>query len=137
MALTAVLEFGDNNIRRYSKQYLVADCNLVCERSYNEFRPNSMARCERVEVCVVAPGREDLNLFEWYSSQGEQSGRIVISLSTTGRQDVPEEQIIYFEDAKCFSLSEYYDIEVSKRRLLKLSIMAETITVDDINFLRK
>ncbi len=137
MALIAVLEFGDNNIKRYSKQYLVADCNLVCERSYNEFRPDSLARCEKVDVCVVAPGKDDLNLFEWYSSQGEQSGRIVISLSTTGRQDTIDEQVIYFEDAKCFSLSEYYDIESSKRRVLKLSIMAEVIKVDDVEFLRK
>jgi len=137
MALIAALEFGDNSIRRYSKRYLVADCNLVCDRSYNEFRPDSAARCERVEVSVVAPGKEDLNLFEWYASQGTQSGRIVISLSSTGKSDTLDEQVIYFEDAKCFSLSEYYDIDSSNRRILRLGIMAEMIKVDDIKFYRR
>lgn len=28
MALIAVLEFGDNNIKRYSKQYLVSNCRF-------------------------------------------------------------------------------------------------------------
>ena len=29
MALTAVLEFGDNSIKRYSKQYMVSDCRFL------------------------------------------------------------------------------------------------------------
>ena len=137
MALIATLEFGNNSIRRYFKSYLVADCNLVCERSYSEFQPDSAARCERVEVSVVAPGKDDLNLFEWYASQNPLSGRIVISLSPTGKSDTPDEQVIYFEDAKCFSLSEYYDIDSSSRRILRLGIMAEMIQLDDINFYRR
>jgi len=86
---------------------------------------------------VVAPGKEDLNLFEWYATQGEQSGRIVISLSNTGKSDQPDEQVIYFEDGKCFTLSEYYDIDASRRRIFKLGIMAEQIKVDDITFYRR
>ena len=79
MALIAALEFGDNNIGRYSKSYLVSDCRFVFTRPYNSYRPEGMARCERLELDVVAPGKNDLNLFEWYDSQGVQSGRIVIS----------------------------------------------------------
>ena len=37
MALIAALEFGDNNIRRYTKQYLLADCRFVFDRPYNAF----------------------------------------------------------------------------------------------------
>ena len=60
MALTAVLEFGDNSIKRYSKQYLVSDCRFLFQRPNNGFSPEGAARCERVEVTVVAPGRRRL-----------------------------------------------------------------------------
>ena len=63
MALTATLEFGDNNIGRYPKRYLVSDYHLVFDRSFNTFAPEATARCERLEVVVVAPGRNDLSLF--------------------------------------------------------------------------
>ena len=134
MALIAALEFGDNNIGRYSKSYLVSDCRFVFSRPYNSYRPEGMARCERLELDVVAPGKNDLNLFEWYDSQGVQSGRIVISLAAEAKLDEKDAQIIYFEDAKCFSLSENYDISTSRRRNLLLAIEAETITVDDVVF---
>ena len=78
MALTALLEFGDNTIKRYSKQYLVSDCRLLFARSFNSFSPEETARCKGVEVTVVAPGKDDLGLMEWFSTQSVQSGRIVI-----------------------------------------------------------
>ena len=125
MALLAALEFGDNNIGRYSKSYLVSDCRFVFNRPYNSYRPEGMARCERLELEVIAPGKNDLNLFDWYDKQGVQSGRIVISLAAEAKLD---------EKDKCFSLSENYDINTSRRRTLKLAIEAETITVDDVVF---
>ena len=132
MAFTAVLEFGDNNIKRYSKQYLVSDCRLLLARPYNGYSPEGAARCERVEVTVVAPGKDDLGLIEWFSSQGVQDGRIVISLTNEAKADDTDAQILYFEGAKCFSLSEYYDINVSCRRLFKLAICAETFDFDGV-----
>ena len=136
MALTAVLEFGDNNIKRYSKQYLVSDFRLLYARPYNEFSPEGTARCERVELTVVAPGREDLSLFDWFSTQSVQSGRLFISLSNDGKLDTEDAQILYFEEAKCFSLSEVYDIDRSRRRQLKLAIGADKIEIDDVTFNR-
>ena len=136
MALTAVLEFGDNSIKRYSKQYLVSDCRLVFNRSYNSFCPAGAARCERLEVVVVAPGKNDLGLIEWFSTQGVQSGRIVISLTNEIKDNDSDSQILYFEEAKCFSFSEYYDINVSRRRLLKLAISAETLEIDGVTLNR-
>ena len=99
MALTAVLEFGDNSIKRYSKQYLVSDCRFLFQRPNNGFSPEGAARCERVEVTVVAPGKEDLGLIEWFSSQDVQNGRIVISLTNDLRKDETDTQILYFEEA--------------------------------------
>jgi hypothetical protein len=133
MALTAVLEFGDNSIKRYSKRYLVTDCRLLFARPFNGFSPEGSARCERVEVKVIAPGKDDHSLIEWFSSQTVQNGRLVISLTNEGGQSDPDTQVLYFEDAVCFSLSEFYDINSSRRRLLKLAISAQTLEIDGVS----
>ena len=134
MALIAVLEFGDNNIKRYSKQYLVSDCRFVFDRPYNAFSPEGAARCERLEIVVVAPGKADLSLFEWFSSQGTQDGRIVISLTNENKLNDTDTQEVYFNEAKCFSLSECYDIDNQRRRLLRLGVIAEKMNVDNVSF---
>ena len=133
MALTAVLEFGDNNIRRYSKQFMVADCRFVFDRSYNDFCPEGDTRCERMELFVVAPGKDDLTLFEWFADQSVLDGRITISLGATSDNSLDSQEIV-FEEAVCFALSEMYDINSSMRRLLKLSILANKICIDDVCF---
>lgn len=136
MALIAVLEFGENKIKRYYKQYLVSDCRLLFARPFNGFTPEGGIRCERVEVTVVSPGKEDHSLIEWFSSQTVQNGRIVIRLANETNDKDSDTQVIYFEEAKCFSLSECYDINVSRRRLLKLAISAETLEIDGVNLKR-
>ena len=133
MALTAVLEFGDNNIRRYSKQFMVADCRFVFDRSYTDFCPEGDTRCDRMELFVVAPGKEDLTLFEWFADQSVLDGRITISLGATNDNSLDSQEIV-FEEAVCFALSEMYDIDSSMRRLLKLSILAKKICIDDVCF---
>jgi hypothetical protein len=133
MALTAVLEFGDNNIRRYSKKFMVADCRFVFDRSYNDFCPEGDTRCDRMELFVVAPGKEDLTLFEWFADQSVLDGRITISLGATNDNSLDSQEIV-FEEAVCFALSEMYDIDSSMRRLLKLSILAKKICIDDVCF---
>ena len=55
MAFSAVLEIGDNEVKRYYKQYLLTDLRLVLDRSYTVI-PEGVARCERLELTVVAPG---------------------------------------------------------------------------------
>ena len=79
------MEFGDNSIKRYSKQYLVSDCRFLFARPFNGFTPEGRTRCERVEVTVIAPGKDDHGLIEWFSAQSVQNGRIVISLSNEGK----------------------------------------------------
>lgn len=134
MALTAVLEFGDNSIRRYTKQYLLSDCRFVFDRPYNAFSPERPAHCERMEVVVIAPGKSDLSLFQWFSNQESREGRIAISLIGDAKQNEAEPQVIYFEDAKCLSLSEMYDIDSSSRRLIKLAIISDKIEIEDVEF---
>lgn len=136
MALTAVLQFGSNTTKRYYKQYMVSDCHIVHKRKYSKFCPEGSASCERLEVSIVSPGRDDLEIFEWYDSQNAQEGRIVITTTSVKASDSDSEHIIYFENAHCFSLSENYDISVARRRIIKLAIEAETIHIDDITIKR-
>ncbi len=127
------MEFGDNDIRRYSKQFMVADCRFVFDRSYNDFCPEGDTRCDRMELFVVAPGKEDLTLFEWFADQSVLDGRVTISLGATSDNSLDSQEIV-FEEAVCFALSEMYDINSSMRRLLKLSILANKICIDDVCF---
>jgi hypothetical protein len=112
---------------------MVADCRFVFDRSYNDFCPEGDTRCDRMELFVVAPGKEDLTLFEWFADQSVLDGRITISLGATNDNSLDSQEIV-FEEAVCFALSEMYDIDSSMRRLLKLSILAKKICIDDVCF---
>ena len=100
MALTARLQLGDNLAGLYSKEYLVADCHLHFKRHHNHFKPDTDARCETMELVVVAPGREDLNLYEWYINNDTLCGRVVIDLQTMSENDSVM-KFVEFEDAYC------------------------------------
>lgn len=132
MALMARLQFGDNRANLYSKEYLVMDCHLHFSRHHNHFRPDTDARCETVELVVVAPGREDLNLYEWYIQNSTMSGRIVLDLQSLNGDSV--EKVILFEDAYCYAIEEEYHIDALKRRCLRLSLMAEKLIINDTTF---
>ena len=134
MALTARLQFGDNTVGLYSKEYLVADCHLHFKRHHNHFKPNTDARCETMELVVVAPGREDLNLYEWYIQNSTLSGRLVFDLSDIRGGDFLSSKELLFEDAYCFLLAEDYHIDSSNRRYLKMSFVAETIIVNGVEY---
>lgn len=49
-------------------------------------------------------------------------------------QNAAEPQVVYFESAKCLALSEMYDIDNSRRRLIKLAIIADSIEIEDVEF---
>jgi hypothetical protein len=50
--------------------------------------------------------------------------------------DFDAEHIIYFENARCFRLSEHYDASTNRRRIIKLAIEAEKICIDEVEFKR-
>lgn len=134
MSTTARLQFGDNGFRRYSSEYLLTDFKFRVFRHHNEARPDDDARCEHMELTVVVPGREDLNLYEWYIGGDCLSGRILAEMSTPAQNQAGEWKEVLFENAECYALSEDYHIDQRIRRTLTLSIMAEEITVDGIVF---
>lgn len=133
MPTIARLQFGDNEDRRYDREYLMTDFKCHITRSHNGARPDGPARCERMELTLVAPGRDDLNLVEWYAGGSSLSGRVLVGLSSFDHSNEQWKEVL-FEDAVCFSLSEEYHIDKRMRRLLKLDVMAGEIKVDDLAF---
>ena len=80
MAFLSHLQFGDNSTGIYSRVYTLVDCHLHFMRHYNHFRPDTDARCEKVEVVVEAPGKDDLTLVGWYVNNEVYDGRILFDL---------------------------------------------------------
>lgn len=134
MALLAKLQFGDNAFRRYSHEYLVTDFKCHVTRRHNQARPDGNPKCDWLELTVVAPGRDDLILFEWFVDQSSISGRILIELSTSAQSQSPQWKEVLFENGVCYSFSEEYHIDQNRRRSLRLMIAVEEITVDAVRF---
>ena len=134
MSLSARLQFGDNVSGLYSMEYMVTDFKCHVVRRHNEARPDGVPRCESMELAVVVPGKDDLNLYEWYVDQSSQSGRVIIELTATAPNQPPQWKEIMFENAFCFSVAEQYNIGERIRRSLRLGIVAEELTVDTIVF---
>jgi hypothetical protein len=102
-------------------------------RHYNHFRPDTDARCEKVEVVVEAPGKDDLNLQEWYLNNEAQNGRVIFDLQSKTSSDTLQ-KLVEFEGARCYSFEEEYHINIQRRRYYRLSIVAEKITINDTAF---
>lgn len=133
MALIASLQLGDNNNQIYPKEYLVSQVKCHVVRPHNTFYADSKPRCERLELTVIAPGKEDLTLIDWYISQEPMSGRVIVSLSNEAKLGVGDSKEIYFEDGICFRLAEDYNIDAG-RRTMTLSIATEALTIDNVEF---
>ncbi len=134
MALLASIQFGDNSSGHYSKTYLLTDYHLHFMRHHNSLAPDSEPQCERIDVTVVAPGKIDLNLHEWYINQSRISGRIVFDVNSPLVSEQGEEREVRFENAQCFAFEENYQIGSNNRRLLTLSLVAESVTIGNNTF---
>lgn len=133
--MSAVLQFGDNDAGVYSSEYPVIECDCHFSRHHDYYSPDSDPRCEKVMIMVVAPGKEDLGLVEWYIDNSCQSGRIVFDVSDQlGAEGGDSQRVILFEDARCYLIEEQYDISLSSRRLLRLEFLAECIQIDSNRF---
>ena len=97
MAFSSKLQFGDKNSDHV---YNVADCHLHFMRHYNHFRPDTDARCEKVEVVVEAPGKNDLRLQEWFINNEPQNGRVIFDIPSK-TAEASSEKTVEFEGAYC------------------------------------
>jgi hypothetical protein len=134
MALTVKLQFGDNLAKRYTNEYNVVSSKSNFSRSYNHSRPEGDARCNYIELTLVAPDMKDMNLYDWYINQGEQNCRLLYTFSSFKSDESEQEKEILLENALCFGITEEYSVEKTTRRLLKLRIVAEEVNVNGVLF---
>ncbi len=128
------MKIGNNQIGLYSRTYDVVECKCHFNRHHNFNLPDANAVCDKMELTVVAPGKEDLNLYEWYIDQTSLSGKLTFDLTTASKNGSQATKEITFEDATCFSIAENYDIGKKRRRHLILEIIAAKITAENVEF---
>ena len=136
MSLLKKLQIGDNHAGRYPKEYLLSDYKCHTHRLHNEYRPDSDKYCDSIDLTVIAPGREDMLLYEWFIRQSRLSGRLLIQLPPKPNQWETDYREILFEEARCFSFEEEYHINRNQRRMLRLRFVAENVNINDVIFKR-
>ena len=136
MSLLKKLQIGDNSAGRYTKEYLLSDYKCHMYRGHNEYRPDTEKRCDMIELSIIAPGREDILMYEWFVRKLNLSGRITIELPPSINQMHGATKEILFEEARCFSFEEDYHIGKSQRRILKLQLVAEKVNIEGVIFNR-
>ena len=135
MNILAHLQFGDNVSALYHKDYLVVGCRTHLMRGHNAYHPDTTPTCESLEVTVVAPGKEDLELHEWFFTNSSRRGRILFELmAVRADQEGVLKRSFYFDSAPCFSLQEHYDLKERSLRLLTLRLSVKTFRVDQVLF---
>ena len=130
------LQFGDNGSGIYNKDYLVVECHTNISRYFNSFHPVDAPRCECISVTVVAPGKRDLELFGWFKNNASLSGRIQDILVDVAETSDTIDRSIKFENARCLSFKETYDIAKKSQRLLTITFLPEEVKVDGASFTR-
>ena len=136
MSLLKKFQIGDNHSGRYTKEYLLSDFKCHTHRLHNEYRPDSDKYCDSIDVTIIAPGRDDMQLYDWFIHQSTLSGRLLIQLPPKLNQSEPDIQEIFFEEARCFSFEEEYHINCNQRRMLRLRFVAENVNINDVIFKR-
>ena len=137
MSLIKKLQIGNNQIGKYTKEYLLKDFKCHTLRMHNEYRPGADKYCDSIDLVVIAPGREDMQLYEWFIQQSTITGRLLIQLPPKLNQSEPDTQEIIFEEARCFSFEEEYHINCNQRRLLRLMFVAEEVNINGVIFKRR
>ena len=92
--------------------------------------PDGNACCESIELTVEV--QKDLTFFDWYLSGSSKEGRVKFKVIETGGSDYDGE--LYFDSAYCYSLEETYQKDDQAYRILKLGLVADTVTFNDNTF---
>ena len=136
MSLLKVLQFGDNKSEKYNQKFLLLDYKCHFIRDHNEYRPTGVKQCERLELTLVASKSSNTFIYQWFVNQEMKSGRFTIEYPIQGNNTSDETRMVYFEDAMCYSIEEEYHIGDLQTRKLKLCLIADNITIDEITFTR-
>jgi hypothetical protein len=134
MEVQAKLQIGNNDAKLYQKNYNVVTlfCRFARHASVN--RPDTDARCECIDITLLAPTMEDNSLYDWYVNGESLSGRVSFDLTNGLGNSNSDDGDLVFEDAYCFAIEENYDIDKPTRRTIKLSLIAEKMTFEGATF---
>lgn len=135
MEAIAHLQFGDNYTSNYNKTYNVVKCFAHFTKGFSSRNVSTDAYCESIEVTVVAPNKDDLELQEWFLSGTSRTGRLNFQLMDVATNGSFTGRSIEFDDAQCFRLKEYYDIHESNQLLLTLTFIPKVCEVEHNRFL--
>jgi hypothetical protein len=133
MSLSAILKIGDNTSGNYEREYQVVGCQYKFSCGYNYRLPDTDARNNSIEITLVSPMKDDLTIYDWYIKRMLLSGCLEFEFPTQ-TQSQEGKKIVTFENASCFSISESYDINAKSLRLIKLGIVTEKTTINDVEF---
>ena len=134
MAYTARLQFGDNAQKKYNtKIYLISELKVHTVRHHNGFRPDADKVCESIVFTMRVPKKDDLSIYKWYANGESMSGRFLMELSDEGSQKgICLCKELSFNDAVCFAIAERYSVDVDSPREITLSIVADSVAMDDV-----
>lgn len=134
MNFSSKLQFGDNKTGIYNLTYLVVKCNFGVRRIYDSYTPNNCITSKDIEVTIIAPEDEDINIYAWYIKNERRSGRLTFDIQDIKHIGETITRTLQFEDAQCASIKEKYDVTKNKRRQLTLVFTAYRIKVEDTVF---
>ncbi len=133
MSLSASLKIGDNASGNYDKTFQVVNCSYKFSCGYNYRLPDADAKNDSIEITLLSPEKEDLTLYDWYIKRMLLSGCLKLEFPTKSSSQKGE-KTVFFENASCFSIGEWYDINGKSRKLIKLEIVSEKTIVDTVEF---
>jgi hypothetical protein len=85
-----------------------------------------------VDLLINYVDAGDLFLYKWFVNKETKSGSVVFYQDESKKIDIKE---ITFETARCFSLTEEFKkFGTASTRTIKLSFMADKITVSGVTF---
>jgi hypothetical protein len=134
MEVQAMLQIGNNESQIYTKQYNVVNLHCHFSRHTGNSRPDTDACCERIDITLVAPGMNDVSLYNWYISGNPLSGKVSFDLTNGLGNAKQSDSDLTFDDAYCFAIEEDYHIDKHLRRTVKLSIVADKVTFEGATF---
>ena len=130
MALDTYFQFGEEG--KYptddKSKHRIRGMRCHVMRPHGKYHPDGPARCERLEITIVAPGLQDLQFMDWYVNRTSKSGHVVINMPTEALDGSTQMEIV-FKNAVCFRLEEEFDLPTTGVRLLTLSFEAEEMKI--------
>lgn len=135
MSLTSYLQFGNNELGKYSHQYLLRDVKCLLRRQHDGFSPCKDPLCDNIEVFVYQSDPQDLTLIEWFIEGSPQNGRLLMEETDAYNDNESQWNEIRFEDAICYSLKETFKLD-EQRRVVHLSFVAGKVEYSKAIFTR-